>query len=495
MAGLFSAIRTTLGVAFGGFRRVYADPSVVEGGGTLGQQPSYRLLWQYYSNEAFENVMAWGSYKGQYHLYRQMRMFYNPTRRLCDFYATHLYPGVLAATPADMPDGTQMAIPLSDDTTPEVRLALDQLWAWSRWQANKSVLCRYGAVAGSVLVEAIDDIDSGLVYMDVLWPSLVSYLDLSPTGEIIAYSLSYPARDENNVLYEYRKDVDAYTIAFFKDEKPFDYGEGLSYDNPYGFVPAVWIKHKDLGSNMGAPAIHGTIGKIDELNSLASHIHDQVHKVIGAPIVLWTNGKVGSLFTQGANASAQKVRKRPGSNPNDPDDLDREGTMMLTGPEGGRVDTLAGQLQLKEAAEHLTMLLTEIEADHPEVAMYRELRSMSQVTGPAASRLMGDVAMNVGEAAANYDAGCAQVFAMCLAIGGWRVNNGDWGDAPTAEQAVFAPFNLDLYRTRDLKIRILPRALIALNEIEALELQQLRDTIAAGVPATLAANIREQLSS
>lgn len=484
MAGVVSALRTGFNNFLGRFGRVYQNPAETEGGSVLGMQPYYRLLWSYYDNSAFENTGAWSPYLGRYHLYRAMSLLYNPTQRLCDFYATHIYPGLLTANPAELPDEIALAVPLADDTTPEMRAALDQLWLWSRWQANKSVLCRYGAVAGNVLLECVDDVDEGRVYLNIVWPSLVSYLDLDPTGTILAYTLQYPARNDDGTFYEYRKMVDRQQIQFFKDDQPFDYGEGTSYANPYGFVPATWIKHKDLGGNSGAPAIYGSIGKIDQLNSLASHVKDQIHKVIGAPVVLWADGGIGSLFSEKAQ------QKRVGRE--DPTtDIDREGLLMLKGPMGGRVDTLAGQLQLHEAAEHLTMLLTEIEADHPEVAMYRELRKMSQVTGPAATRLMGDVVAAVDESAANYDAGCVQAFAMCLAIGGWRANTGDWPAPLRPEQAVFLPFNLDQLSSGALHVRILPRPLIATSVMEQLEIEQMRNTIKSGVVATLAANLRE----
>lgn len=486
MPGLMTALKLGMSNAIGQFRRVYADPAQPEGGSVLGLQPYYRLLWSYYDNSAFENLGIWGPYKGQYRLYRQMRLLYNPTRRLCDFYATHVYPGLLTADVAPLDGAVALAVPLAADTNPQIRAALDVLWTWSRWQVNKSVLCRYGAVAGNVLIEAVDDIDAGRVYMNIVWPALVTYLDLDPTGTIRAYVLQYPARDDMGNYYEYRKEVDVGEIRFYKNDKLFDYGEGESYPNPYGFVPAVWIKHKDLGGNTGAPAIHGSVGKVDELNSLASHIHDQIHKVIGAPIVLSVDGKIGNLL---GTAGQQK---RAPTSPYDTTDLDREGILMLSAPAGAKVESLAGQLQLHEAAEHLTMLQTEIEADHPEVTMYRQLRSMSQVTGPAASRLMGDVIANVDEAAANYDAGCRHAFAMCLAIAGWRANAGDWGPLG-ADQTVFTPFGLAEYATGACDARILPRPLIALSEYEALELQQLRDTVKAGVAATLTGNLRESI--
>jgi hypothetical protein len=248
----------------------------------------------------------------------------------------------------------------------------------------------------------------------------------------------------------------------------------------------VWIKHKDLGGNSGAPAIHGSLGKVDELNSLASHIHDQVHKVVGAPLVLWSDGGVGNLI------APKGQQKGPPTSPYDTTDLDREGVLLLKGPTGGRVDHLAGNLQLHEAAEHMQMLIAEIEQDHPEVTMYRQLRTMSQVTGPAAARLMGDVVSNVDEAASNYDEGSTRAFALALAVAGWRASRGDWGPLSAAQQ-LFAGFTLDDYHAGTLTVRVLPRPLITMSEMERLELQQLKDSMAAGATATLAANLRETI--
>lgn len=487
MSRITIALRSSFSSVFGLLRRLVIRPEDVEGGSVLGQQPSFTLLWSYYDGTAFDNIGVWSAYRGQNRLYRAMRLLYNPTRRVCDFYAQHVYPGYLAADVSDLPEGVTLAIPLADTVTPDVRTALDVLWSWSNWEVKKNLMVRYGSIAGSVLVEVMDDVDNGMVYLNVVWPAMVSYLDLDPTGVVMAYVIQYMARNDDGTYYHYRKNVDADGIAYFKDDQPFDYGEGETSDLPYGFIPAVWIKHRDLGTNYGAPAIHAVIGKIDELNSLASHIHDQIHKVIGAPVVLWSTGKIGNLF------SAKGQEKDGVTQPTDTPDLVREGILMLAGPTGGKVDSLAGNLQLHEAAEHLTMLLGEIEQDLPEVSMYRELRAMSQVTGPAASRIMGDVVANMDEASTNYDQGSARVFKMALAIGGMRASAGDWGPL-TSEQSAFLPFTLEDLHTGSIPVKITPRALIQMSEVEKLELEQLRDSVKAGVQATLAANMRENVN-
>lgn len=480
IAGYSTAIQTYL--------RVYSNPQEVEGGASKRNLSGlYLTLWSYYDNSAFEDALRWSSYKGQYKLYRQMRSLYNPTRRLVDFYAGSVYPGILSADGAALPDGARLAIPFAADTPPELTTAISQFWRWSNWQANKSVFVRYGAVTGNVLVEVLDNLDSGTVSAHVVWPGLVAGLDLDPAGNVKAYALQYLAFDDMGFQYVYRKEVDSEWIRTYRNAEPYDYnGEPGERPNPYGFVPAVWAKHRDIGGNYGAPAIHGSIGKIDELNSLASHIHDQVHKVIGAPALISGEGNLQNLYG--------KQSRRPAENDySDPIDTDRDSVLLLKMPPGATVQPLIGNLNLAEALTILQALQAEIEADHPELALYRDLRAMSQLTGPAADRVMGDVGNMLSEAASNYDQASIALFQMAVAIGGWRANNGDWGPVLTRHQQRFLPFDLDSYAAGDLDLDILPRALITMNEFELLELQQLRDTVKAATPVTVAAALREAL--
>src|SRR6266568_2555224 len=52
----------------------------------------------------------------------------------------------------------------------------------------------------------------------------------------------------------------------------------------------------------------------------------------------------------------------------------------------GRMESLVGNLSLADAGSRMDKLYEELEQDHPELTFYKELRAMSQVTGPAASR-------------------------------------------------------------------------------------------------------------
>jgi hypothetical protein len=170
----------------------------------------------------------------------------------------------------------------------------------------------------------------------------------------------------------------------------------------------------------------------------------------------------------------QRRNKRPSTELLDVPEGDRENILMLKGPAGGKVDSLAGHLELAAAMPYVQGLIGEIEEDHPELTLYKELRSMSQIHGPAAGRLMGDAGAMVFEISAGYDMQSIKLFQMAMAVGGYRANSGNWGPTLNDQQRVFLPFNLESYVRGQLNFTILPRPLVPLTEMEQLELESKR---------------------
>jgi hypothetical protein len=471
---------------FTSFRRTWDNPdaAIVETGyATRASQ--YAMLVAWYHNAAFDDLGAmgrWQRYRSDYKLYRATRSIYNPVRRLVDFYAGQVYPGVLSEDGSRLPDGVPLAIPLSEDTPLPLKDAIAQWWQWSNWQAGKSVFVRYGACTGDVLVEVVDDVARGKVTGNIVWPGRVVDLTLDAAGNVKGYAIEYRARDDAGRVFLYRKEVDTASFRTFKDDNPFGYDDqDAESANPYGFVPAVWCKHSDFGGDHGGSVVRA-LGKLDELNSLAAHVHDQIHKKIAAPFVVWANGDVGSLFKRSRAA----------------DDIpapDQDSALYLKGPEGGSLSSLTGDLDLGDALPYMQQLLIEIEHDHPELSMYQQLRGMGQVTGPAAARLVGDVASLVYEAQANYDQASIKLFQMSVAIAGWRVGTGAWGRTLTRQQQKFAPFDLTSYARGELDIAIVPRPIIPETAAERLAMDRTKlafgmDQQAAQPDAALAARIQ-----
>jgi hypothetical protein len=382
-------------------------------------------------------------------------LIYNPTRRLVDFYAGQVYPGVLSVDGKKLPDGISLAVPFSEDTPQELKAAVAQFWQSSNWQARKAVQVRYGAALGNVLIEVVDDVEHGCVSADIIWPGFVVDLECDAAGNVKRYVLQYQAQDETGG-YLYRKEVDKDAFRYFRDEEPYDYGAGQVVPNPYGFVPAVWIKHLDVGGRFGSPAMAGCFGKIDELNGLVSQVHDHIARATNAPFVFWTDGRLHILDEQ--------TKRGPTSEESEPSS-DQESIQYIKGPKDGRVESLVGSLSIADAGSRIDELRRELEDDHPELTFYKELRAMSQVTGPAASRLVGDSNSRFAEAASNYDQANIRLFQMAVAIGGFRANSGAWGKL-NRQQQKYLPFDLASFERGELDMEIMPRPLLVPTRME-----------------------------
>jgi len=445
-------------------RRVYDDPDGA-GGSRRGfdRAAEYRFLWALYTGAIFDESWSsvWTGYKGKYGLYRNTRNLIRITTQLVDFYAASVYPGLVTDDGLNLPDGMPSAIPLAQDTKPPLRKALSTLFNWSQMNAFKGRYVRYGGALGNALIEIVDDVADGQVLLTLPWPGQVTAIQRDIIGNLTAYTLQYQVADEDGSLYEYRKVVTPQTITTFKNGQPYDYATGTDQGerpNPYGFCPATWAMHIDLGGDFGAPALRGSLPTQDEANSHLSLLMDQARKVVGAPFVLATEGDVEPLFTDNATEAQPQ---RAASDELQAYESDRDSVLMLKAPSDATVHHLAGDLQLESARSLYHDLRDAIRDEHPELAFYSQMRQMSQVTGPAVWTLMGDVAQRVIEAQANYDTALIRASQMAVAIGGWRANSGAWGprDRLTTEQAAFLPFNLDDFQAGRLRFTINPRPL------------------------------------
>jgi hypothetical protein len=423
--------------AVGTWKRVFQDPSG-KGQAYQRMQEWYGYLWSLHENSVYDGFRSAVAYRVNYNLYRNIRGLYNPARRLADFYAGFVYPGPL-----------DDAIPIESDN--EALLpAIQQVWQWSNWLDGKSVFVRYGASLGDVLVAVVDDMERRKVYLDIVWPGQIAALDLDSQGNVKRYLQEYAA-DENGREYKYGKEVTPEAITTFRDDKPFSYqpGQEATVPNPYGFVPAAWARHRNVGSDHGEPAIAACYQKVDELNQLASALNDRVMKIVNSPLIVDAEGKLPN-----------ERGKRPPTADQASPERDKDSLGLWRVPQGSGIHML--ELQIADAYPALDKQIAEIEKDLPELTVHAQLREMSQVTGPAAARIMGDAVNRLSDAAAGYDQQSVKLFQMAVAIAGWRAQSGAWGSKGElgAQRAKFAPFSLDSYERGDIDMAIAPRPLI-----------------------------------
>lgn len=477
----------------------------------------YHHNWDLYEGTAFAHLSDWGDYKSVYGLYRGIRQVWDIAHEIVEFYVSHIWSGSLASDGLNLPDGVANAVPLAEDTPPKLAACIATLFKWWNFQELKDLIVRYTAAIGELLVEVDDDVEAGKVRIEMIWPGYVTDIRLDPVGNITYYCIQYTYYDrDEGKSFLFRREVDKEYIRTYRDNKPWNYVDtpipegtdpdglmdGLSFGqsisngyiiggedgyerpNPYGFVPARWFRHHKVMGVRGEPAIYSTQQQMDEINALMSHLLDKAHTSLESPILISgdvTPNRLTSALT-GLFGSAKRAFTA---------DLDDgravgEEINILEGPQGTTMSTI--ELKITEAGEAVDRLIKAIEKKCPEVVFYTELRAMTQVTGPSAGSLLGDVDRKVKQTAPGYDSGLRGLTQIGTAIAGMRLAEGAGGWAEkTKDQQKFAGFDLDSYAKGELDYDIMPRPLIPISAKEKLEILQMKKLVMPFIPETVIA--------
>lgn len=481
MASFLERLMYSAQTGWNAARRAWNSPSEPETDFQC-QNDIYTLYWLYYSNRIFDQMTAafWKKYKQDNRLYRYIDNLYNPCEELVEFYVASMYPGKLSEDGLPFKNGKPSAIPFSEKTPPELIDAVSQIWQWSNWASKKSLQVRLCAIAGNIMTEIIDDVPSGKVWLDLIWPTKIKDLDLDNRGNVKGYVLEYNAYDrEQEEYYLYRKEVDQ-EFRYFRDGQPHDYGNGAVIPNPYGFVPAVWTKQRDIGKDHGVSVISGLEPLMDKLNGLASHVVDYCHEVVEAPSVLWGGN--------GIVMAARNAEKQGPTEELSDQQRTQESPMMLAGPMGGHVEPLVGNLDLAGVDIQVKNLVDRIEKRKPELVFNERIQELD-LSGIAIQRIMSNVTSRVEEAQEQYDQQNIKAWQMAVAIAGMRASSGAWGPL-NQQQQKFVGYGLDSYERGLLDMSIAERPLLPSTKTEIAQekmifWQGVDAAIQAGVPLEL----------
>lgn len=447
------------------------------------QQRLYADRWALYSGQLFRHLDQINPYRDDPAVYNNTRLIWKHAEAVGDFYAASIYPGSLSTDGTPQPDGVKGAIPVVPQTGSTERdvlllTAISELWSGWNWQQGKSLRPLYGAVLGDCLTELIDDSDRRFIFPQVVWPGYVTQIELDYVGNVRAYTLEYQVDEVDETgrvdSYRFRKEVDQESFRYFRDDRPWDrYGDGAEVPNPYGFVPAVWDRHR-LGAPddpRGRSALDGTWQALLELNSIFSHALDFQRKAFYAPIMIAARGGR-------ATAPSEIGLGQVGAPP-----VDYAETFdIVPVPEDAQL--LQAHFDIGQTALLLDKIQQGILDEAPEASFYQKIREMAQVTAPGIQRAMGDVARRVDLAGDGYDAQTVKLHQMAIAMAGFRVNRGDWnrdrdGAATrlSRRQQAFARFDLESYGRGELDFMIEKRDLIEPTEAERLEVLAMKEAL------------------
>lgn len=458
--------------AIGGWRMAGLRPEELN-----ETQRRYVDAWEWYSGQRFADLTdkRYRALRNDPRIYNETRLLWKHHEAVGDFYAGVVYSGALSTDGAELSDGTKGAIPIEPQTGSDERNgllleALSSLWAGWNWQQYMSLRPLYGAVLGDVLTEIVDDTDRRFVYPSHIWPGYVTEIELDHVGNVRQYTLEYPVdeKQDNGHIerYLFRKEVTPEEFRYYRDDVPYDaFGEGSVVVNPYGFVPAIWDRHRigAPGSVRGRSATDGTRQALTEFNSILAQAMDYQAKAFHLPPMIATDRPASG------NVSVETQ-------------ADRESEDYIPVP--GDSTLLQTQIDIGKTLEILKDLREGILSENPEASFYQQMREMQQVTAPGAERLMGDVKNRVDMARAGYDAQSVKLFQMSIAIAGMRVTSGDWtrdGARLNRRQQVFANFDLESYSRGELDMAILPRPIVMPTEAERVEMATMIETLTTSV--------------
>lgn len=419
----------------------------------------YSTAWSYYRSKMFSTRegIDWGGYLNIRGLYKHTRLIYNPIPMLVDFYVDNIWER------AENEDFPNLVAPLDKDTDEKIIAAVGQLDQWGMWLSEAPKIKRYVAATGSALVEGVDDLERGKILHKCVWPGYVRSITLNQTGDVQEYVLEYDVWDrEKQKTFLFRKEVDKTQYRYFYDDKPWTPPgkSGPAETNTYGFVFAVWFKHIDDGSDYGVPACIN-YDKVDNVNSLASHVDDFIHRDIESPKLIGAAGEIVPVV------GAYKDKKGV-VHPQDP----RLNWMVLradTSKGAVSVNDLSGVLKLAEASPELERQLKSFENDYPELQAATIMRENAQLSGAALERMLGPAQNRLDGVQPGYNQQLIKFRQMGIAVAGMRANGGGWQNL-TKQQQVFKPFNLNSYEKGDLEFNLKQSQLVHETETETEDL-------------------------
>lgn len=421
----------------------------------------YAIYWAFYESTAYRNLHKWAKqYRVKYGLYDFIRNIYNPAYRLGEFWKAHLLGGRLDPMAGDGSSGAT-AIPIA---TPKemakggeaLRVAVAQIWLWSKWAAKKDLYTLYGSVLGDVFLEIVDDPERKKVYLETVHPGKIESVEVDAQGHVKGYVLSYKREDPEKTsgrMVTYREEVtrdgDSVVYQTYRDKSPYAWDEnGEEWTNEYGFVPMIFVQHNDVGLEWGWAEIHAARSKIHELDDIASKLSDYIRKTID-PIWFITGAKKGASEPKVEKETPTSDRPEPG----------REKVPVIYAPKDAKADAMIAPLDIEQSLSHIKMIMEEVERDYPELQM--DIWTVSGERSGRALRLARQRAeTKVTQRRAAYDDAMVRANQMAVAIAGMRGYEG------------FDGFSLDSYLSGDLNHHIGKRPVFAVDPQDDAEIER-----------------------
>jgi hypothetical protein len=433
-----------------------------EWGDYFARYARYSTYWAHYENNVYREIHLWSELlKDTYDLYRYTRSIYSPAYRLGEFWATHILGGSLDPLAGDGVSKPS-ALPIVTENE-AIRAPIAQVWRDSNWQAKKEIWARFGAVMGDSAVMVVDDPIKQKVQFKVIDPRTLRDVSRDSFGNVIAYIIEEQRPDPESRMVTGLPAYAIYTeacervgesirYATYRNGIPYDwreYAEGdpdagtlTQWTEDYGFVPLVFVQHRDVGQGWGWSELHPSISKLHETDDLASKLSDWIRTAVDCPTMF------SGASPPSADGTATGNEIVVGDDEDVPKGRSRIPILYANDP-NTRPHFLIAPLDITAASKHIASILAGLVDDHPEL--------LADDIGANASGEARKVAREKVEALvlqrrSGYDDAMTRAHQMAISIGAMKGYPG------------FDGFTVDSYSHGDLDHSIGPRQVFAVDK-------------------------------
>jgi hypothetical protein len=446
----------TFGASLRGSASTLADD--LAGQDFVATPDRYELAEKYYSNAMYERFDAKESaIKSWYGLPRQIRPVLSLAKPAIDWWPNTLFGGVWTPDGRPASDGQPNLLPYDADTADEVRFAIQTAFTWGNGQAEIPAWCRKTATIADGFGEIYVDYEREKAFPKFWHPKYITNIEWNHSGDVIEYMIEIPRKDGADE-YTWGRIVTKESITTLRNGKEYSYdGEPAEMPNPWGFVPAVWVQHVNVGGQHGAGVMDGLYPVIDEVCGAVGATIDFIHKFVKQRVIVETTDPAGmkrvidTETKRGATADFTDPRS------------DRETQTVQPAPPGTAVHRLIENLGLAEADPHIQRLLINIEKNVPELTIDEKLAAQRQASFPGAWATAQPMQRRVNHVFTNYVTALGKLGQMACSINGEMVRFGGWGRSGRNTKALdtFRPFSLQSFDRGELPVSFVTPKLIS----------------------------------
>lgn len=418
----------------------------------------YDVLKIYYESNALYQVLRDASVSAGL-TGEAMRSIKNPCFRAVEFHAAMLWPGSL-------PD----ALPIETENEAIID-PIGQIWQWSNWGARKQVVARNLPLYGDWFCKVRSDALAGRVWFQNIEPRYVTDFEKDDRGFItfIRLDVQQITTDSAGNVTGRSSHVEAWSKALGTYRSWHYPGDATSLpleqlgapelDVPltaFGvdFIPIVHAPFRDVGDTRGVGCFVPVLDKIDEVNRIATRLHQMGFRNmrnIWASLRTGTDGSNRPLPPASVGGAMTAINAIRGGTM-----YESNGQVRATSDETfidlpGSTDlkSLVPQLAYGDLLAVVQEAMAELESDLPEIRWYRLSEQGADLSGRAIRLLMAPASKRVQEARGNAETALVRLDQMGLTIGDalglWNVGSFEGGDFEHAfaERDVFPITDID----------------------------------------------------